>query len=258
MFLNKAWTMTHSLGLSNAEIDEINDFLAHVDGGAIPDAEALDGFLVALACTIDMVMPSEYMDVLQEGATPDGDLAFDDMNEAQRFMELIMQHSDHVNTKLETSTRSLKSNPKSLIECDLFEPLLLPDTNCDILGNRWANGFLHGTRLRQSQWQEIAHDEDHGGLMIPIWALAYENHPDPDMRPYSEPMSSERREELLAGLMASAIQLHRHSHERRETEPVLRRRTFTRSAQKTGRNEPCPCGSGKKFKQCCGRQRLLH
>jgi len=24
--------------------------------------------------------------------------------------------------------------------------------------------------------------------------------------------------------------------------------------QKIGRNEPCPCGSGKKYKQCCGRQ----
>lgn len=24
--------------------------------------------------------------------------------------------------------------------------------------------------------------------------------------------------------------------------------------QKPGRNDPCPCGSGKKFKQCCGRQ----
>jgi len=23
--------------------------------------------------------------------------------------------------------------------------------------------------------------------------------------------------------------------------------------QKTGRNAPCPCGSGKKFKRCCGR-----
>jgi len=22
---------------------------------------------------------------------------------------------------------------------------------------------------------------------------------------------------------------------------------------KTGRNEPCPCGSGKKYKKCCGR-----
>ena len=25
-----------------------------------------------------------------------------------------------------------------------------------------------------------------------------------------------------------------------------------RSGKKTGRNEPCPCGSGKKFKKCCG------
>ena len=26
-----------------------------------------------------------------------------------------------------------------------------------------------------------------------------------------------------------------------------------RSAPKVGRNDPCPCGSGKKFKKCCGR-----
>jgi preprotein translocase subunit SecA len=24
-------------------------------------------------------------------------------------------------------------------------------------------------------------------------------------------------------------------------------------AQPVGRNEPCPCGSGKKFKKCCGK-----
>ena len=24
-------------------------------------------------------------------------------------------------------------------------------------------------------------------------------------------------------------------------------------AQKVGRNDPCPCGSGKKYKKCCGR-----
>ena len=27
-----------------------------------------------------------------------------------------------------------------------------------------------------------------------------------------------------------------------------------REAPKVGRNEPCPCGSGKKFKSCCGRK----
>jgi preprotein translocase subunit SecA len=26
-----------------------------------------------------------------------------------------------------------------------------------------------------------------------------------------------------------------------------------RSTPKVGRNSPCPCGSGKKYKQCCGK-----
>jgi uncharacterized protein len=26
-------------------------------------------------------------------------------------------------------------------------------------------------------------------------------------------------------------------------------------AQQVGRNDPCPCGSGKKYKKCCGRKR---
>ena len=26
-----------------------------------------------------------------------------------------------------------------------------------------------------------------------------------------------------------------------------------RDMPKVGRNEPCPCGSGKKYKNCCGR-----
>ena len=29
--------------------------------------------------------------------------------------------------------------------------------------------------------------------------------------------------------------------------------SFVRAQPKVGRNEPCPCGSGKKYKQCCGR-----
>jgi SEC-C motif-containing protein len=28
---------------------------------------------------------------------------------------------------------------------------------------------------------------------------------------------------------------------------------IVREQPKTGRNDPCPCGSGKKFKKCCGR-----
>ena len=43
--------------------------------------------------------------------------------------------------------------------------------------------------------------------------------------------------------------------------PILRELARTRASddinemqptQKIGRNEPCPCGSGKKYKRCCG------
>ncbi len=29
--------------------------------------------------------------------------------------------------------------------------------------------------------------------------------------------------------------------------------TVKRQGKKVGRNDPCPCGSGKKYKKCCGR-----
>ncbi len=38
-----------------------------------------------------------------------------------------------------------------------------------------------------------------------------------------------------------------------ETQAKAKPPPFVRDNRKVGRNEPCPCGSGKKFKQCCGR-----
>jgi preprotein translocase subunit SecA len=40
-----------------------------------------------------------------------------------------------------------------------------------------------------------------------------------------------------------------------EGEPAPPAQPFVRSGRKVGRNEPCPCGSGKKYKQCHGRLR---
>ncbi len=30
--------------------------------------------------------------------------------------------------------------------------------------------------------------------------------------------------------------------------------TIVNTGPKVGRNDPCPCGSGKKYKQCCGKE----
>ena len=39
----------------------------------------------------------------------------------------------------------------------------------------------------------------------------------------------------------------------RQPKGAAKAETFVREERKVGRNEPCPCGSGKKYKQCCGR-----
>ena len=40
------------------------------------------------------------------------------------------------------------------------------------------------------------------------------------------------------------------SEEKKETKP--KPQSYTRQGAKVGRNDPCPCGSGKKYKNCCG------
>ena len=36
-------------------------------------------------------------------------------------------------------------------------------------------------------------------------------------------------------------------------EAAARAQPFVRAGEKVGRNDPCPCGSGKKYKHCHGR-----
>ena len=38
-----------------------------------------------------------------------------------------------------------------------------------------------------------------------------------------------------------------------DTASEPRKQTPVKRAAKVGRNDPCTCGSGKKFKSCCGR-----
>jgi hypothetical protein len=36
-------------------------------------------------------------------------------------------------------------------------------------------------------------------------------------------------------------------------DPYERQEPIVRETPKIGRNDPCPCGSGKKYKKCCGK-----
>jgi len=68
-----------------------------------------------------------------------------------------------------------------------------------------------------------------------------------------EPVSQEQMEEMLRKrrqAMAERSRL-RFSAPPKTGAPA-RPKTVVREGEKVGRNDPCPCGSGKKYKKCCG------
>ena len=229
--------------LSEDELDELDDFLARVEGGEIRNVEALDGFLTALVICPELVKPSEYVPVITSGATEAGDLVFQTTAEPERFYELIMRHWNDIN-------RVFRSG-------EVYMPVLGEDAAGEQYGNDWAIGFLAGTKLRYGVWDPVIQDEERGGAFIPLFALAYEHSDDLSLRPFDKPVTQEQREDLIAGMIAGVNGLYRHFVEagKFSLSSTPKMQTFP---PKTGRNEPCPCGSGKKFKKCCGQVTTYH
>ena len=163
----------------------------------------------------------------------------------QDFLSLIMRHWNAIAETLHSS--------------EIFLPLLLEDENGVTHANDWATGFLlRGMEFNKEQWATLLADEKHGGWLVPIFALGTEHSPDPAMRPYREPVSAELREKLIVGAAAGVTGIYGYFEAQRwlEKDQFDNATTFRRTVPKIGRNDLCPCGSGKKFKQCCGRTTL--
>ncbi len=63
---------------------------------------------------------------------------------------------------------------------------------------------------------------------------------------YARPAAEIRRTEVARQRVAGLAGAGGDTSEKKK--PVVRR-----ASERVGRNEPCPCGSGKKYKQCCGK-----
>jgi uncharacterized protein len=224
--------------LTDAEYERVASMLARSDRAM--NVEMLDGFFAALICGPDLVRPSEYLRVIWGGDKIGGDKGWRDEAEMQEFFDLVMRHWN--------------STIGALSSGEPFMPFLLEDDDGIARANDWAEGFARGMKLRTDGWTELFDDEKHAGLLVPILALAHERDPDPAMRPYKEPIDAERREQLIIGAAAGVTGIYRYFAARRHGAVLSRQEVATpqHSKGKVGRNEPCPCGSGKKFKKCCG------
>jgi uncharacterized protein len=228
----------HPLG--ELELDRLGDLLARFSGHGGMNQEELDGFLAALICGPSSMLPSEYLpEILRDGLNDD-----DAVSTQSMLQELISLVARHWNAICDT----LRSG-------DVFTPLLLEDSHGVAQANDWASGFMRGMELAREGWTPLLKDDGHAGSLVPIFALAHEHDPDPAMRPYKGPMGAEMRERLIVSAAAGVTAIYRYFEARRlaQTRPQIDMTTFRRTMPKIGRNDPCPCGSGKKFKQCCGK-----
>jgi uncharacterized protein len=222
--------------LSDEEFARLAAFLASRKTPGSLHIEGLDGFLCALIVGPAFIMPSEYLPAIW-GDEPLDEDAFSSEDEALNIMSMVMRYSNEIADAFEKE--------------GLYLPMAL-----DLEGDTrhhdqlWAEGFMRGVELRRPLWAPLIQDESECGSIITIALLAGEVDAEWRKRPWTAEQQNEHLQHACAGM----VRMYRYFRVERQVAARAEREATTvrRESPKVGRNEPCPCGSGRKFKHCCG------
>lgn len=146
-----------------------------------------------------------------------------------------------------------------------LEPIILPvvdDQDNVITTGRdfdealfpWATGFIYGVML-VAQEDGLEYTDNtlrllrHITTYVPENSFRFDDNEEPisnliiDLMKNPAP-KADNLEDALINIVKTVYQI---KDEIRPNEPI-------RVRKRVGRNDPCPCGSGKKYKQCCGKR----
>jgi uncharacterized protein len=200
------------------------------------------GFLASIICAPRTIMPSQWISsVLGEG---DEMPEYKSQEEAENTISLVMELYNEVADTLNDETF------KPLLTLDHREP-----THDD--ARIWCKGFFLGLHYWGVDIREF--DDEVTRLMLPLIVLGDADMFLDEIRKGLE-LDDESGIEVLKefsfdNLASSVIELRHHIMSLTKPEysdftvhdPVDQYDT-----EKVGRNDPCPCGSGLKYKKCCG------
>jgi uncharacterized protein len=186
----------------------------------------LDGFLTGIAIGPEAVMPSEWLPHVWGGEEP----VFDDPVQASAILGTIMGGYNGILRE---------------IEAGAFGPLFWENADGTVIAADWAEGFMNAVALRPDAWEPLMRSKRHGRLLLPILALCGDEHGDSALG--LDPDEEDRvMAEAAEFIPVCVTEIAAYWRKRRPALAPLK-------ADQTGRNDPCPCGSGRKYKVCCGR-----
>jgi uncharacterized protein len=204
--------------------------LADLPGDGEPMlVSALDGFLV---CP-DLIMPSKWLPLVWGDGGDDAAPVFESTAHAEKLIGLVMQHYNAIATDLQRGR---------------FAPVFDVDRRHDeVLWELWIDGFEKARRLNPQSWLRIASgDEEACAALAGLITLAEISRGDSSLAQAEIYDLTEKAPELIPHWVESlnAWRISQHF----AGQPENPKPSFA----KVGRNDPCPCGSGKKYKTCCG------
>mgnify|MGYP001184982148 CR=1 FL=1 len=213
--------------------------------------EEADGFTAALVVAPRRAEPAEYLPVLLGEAGLD---VFETDAERALFEASFARRRREIERALAAPVENL-ADPKAysplildwqaiLKEMPADEAAALKAQGLPAYGEIWAAGFLLAVEHWEADWAlpEGSKDEQFvDACLDPFYTLT---------TPRDEWTADEQklnRDAHVANAIWSVYDLREFwlDRGRGPREPV-------RKAPEPGRNDPCPCGSGKKFKKCCG------
>ncbi|NTV01820.1 MAG: UPF0149 family protein [Chlorobiaceae bacterium] len=201
----------------------------------------LDGLFAALAVYPVTVQPSAWLPLVWDMTGKGEQPKFASRAEAEGVMGLMFRYYN-------TVVQQLAGEPLEYIP--LFEEVAADDEEELMLAAEdWAVGFMFGAMIDPEVWQRTREDDEGFGVMMPFLVLSGMLDDEVDDRSLAQ-----MKEEYLDLLEERVRELGEFWRPWRQAYLARQGAGRTLRAEPlTGRNDPCPCGSGKKYKQCCGR-----
>lgn len=231
--------------LSEQEMDELDSFLmSDATTNEVMLLDCLDGFLTALACGPAMPRPEVWLPRVWGPSAADAP-TFVSAAQATRITDLLTRHLNAIVWSLQQ-------------DAEHFEPVFdLQEYEGDeheyMDGEMWAHGFMTGIAMQRDNWKSLF-ESRHGPVALrPIYLLGA-----PEITEAEEELvqTPAQREELSKLIPASIGWIYKFWAPQRRAAAVAGGKSSATEAQKISRNAPCPCGSGRKYKKCCGATRV--